>query len=45
MLNTVIFFRGGDRVFAAPCSRIAKIRIVNSGGEQGVAIDVTSETE
>jgi hypothetical protein len=40
-----IYFRGGEKAFAALRSRIEKNRIVDSGGDKGVAIDVTGKTE
>lgn len=40
-----IRFRGGNRAFAPHRNRIERNRIVDSGAEKGVAIDVNSETE
>jgi parallel beta-helix repeat protein len=40
-----IYFRGGEKAFAAHRNRIEKNRIVDSGGDKGVGIDVTGETE
>jgi hypothetical protein len=40
-----IHFRGGNRAFAPHRNRFERNRIVDSGGERGVAIDVNGETE
>jgi hypothetical protein len=40
-----IYSRDGDKTFAAHRNGIEKTRVVDSGGEKGVAIDVTGETE
>ncbi len=40
-----IRFRGGKKAFAPHRNRIERNRILDSGGEQGVAIDITGETE
>ena len=40
-----IHFRGGNKAFAAHRNRIERNRIVNSGPEDGVAIDINGETE
>jgi hypothetical protein len=40
-----IHFRGGNRAFAPHRNRIEQNRIVDSGGEKGVAIDINGETE
>ncbi len=40
-----IHFRGGTRAFAAHRNRIERNRIVDSGPEKGVAIDINGETE
>jgi hypothetical protein len=40
-----IHFRGGNKAFAPHRNRIERNRIVNSGGENGVAIDINGETE
>jgi polygalacturonase len=43
--QTGIKFRGGNKAFAAHRNRIERNRIVDSGGDKGVAIHVTGETE
>jgi hypothetical protein len=40
-----IHFRGGNKAFAAHRNRIERNRIVDSGPENGVAIDINGETE
>ena len=40
-----IHFRGGNKAFAPHRNRIERNRIVDSGPEKGVAIDVNGETE
>jgi hypothetical protein len=40
-----IHFRGGNKAFAPHRNRIERNRIVDSGPENGVAIDVSGETE
>ena len=40
-----ILFRGGNRAFAAHRNRIENNRIVDSGGEKGIAIHVNGQTE
>jgi Right handed beta helix region len=40
-----IQFRGGNKAFASHRNRFERNRIVDSGGEQGVAIHVNGETE
>jgi hypothetical protein len=40
-----IHFRGGSKAFAPHRNRFEKNRIVDSGGDQGVAIDINGETE
>jgi hypothetical protein len=40
-----IHFRGGDKAFAPHRNRFERNRIVDSGGEDGVAIDINGETE
>jgi hypothetical protein len=40
-----IHFRGGNKAFAPHRNRIEGNRIVDSGGEKGIAIDVNGETE
>jgi hypothetical protein len=40
-----IKFRGGKRAFAPHRNRIETNRIVDSGGDKGIAIDVNGETE
>ena len=40
-----IHFRGGNKAFAPHRNRIEQNRIVDSGGEKGVAIDINGETE
>jgi len=40
-----IHFRGGNKAFAPHRNRIERNRIVDSGGEKGVAIDINGETE
>jgi polygalacturonase len=40
-----IKLRGGNRAFGPHRNRIEKNRIVDSGGDKGVAIDITGETE
>src|SRR6266568_1757847 len=40
-----IHFRGGNKAFAPHRNRFERNRIVDSGGEQGVAIDINGETE
>jgi hypothetical protein len=37
-----IYFRGGEKAFAA---KLWPLPIVDSGGDKGVAIDVTGESE
>jgi hypothetical protein len=40
-----IHFRGGNKAFAPHRNRFERNRIVDSGGEKGVAIDVNGQTE
>jgi nitrous oxidase accessory protein NosD len=40
-----IHFRGGSKAFAPHRNRIEGNRIIDSGGEKGVAIDINGETE
>ena len=40
-----IHFRGGNKAFAPHRNRIEGNRIVDSGSEKGVAIDINGETE
>jgi hypothetical protein len=40
-----IHFRGGSKAFAPHRNRFERNRIVDSGGEKGVAIDINGETE
>src|SRR5262249_26323779 len=40
-----IRYRGGNKAFAPHRNRIERNRIVDSGGENGVAIDINGETE
>jgi hypothetical protein len=40
-----IHFRGGNKAFAPHRNRIEGNRIIDSGGEKGVAIDINGETE
>jgi len=40
-----IRFRGGSKAFAPHRNRFERNRIVDSGGEKGVAIDINGETE
>jgi hypothetical protein len=40
-----IHFRGGNNAFAPHRNRFERNRIVDSGGEKGVAIDINGETE
>ena len=40
-----IHFRGGNKAFAPHRNRFERNRIVDSGGENGVAIDINGETE
>jgi hypothetical protein len=40
-----IHFRGGTKAFAPHRNRIERNRILDSGGEKGVAIDINGETE
>jgi hypothetical protein len=40
-----IHFRGGNKAFAPHRNRFERNRIVDSGGEKGVAIDINGETE
>src|SRR5437867_3151855 len=40
-----IHFRGGNKAFAPHRNRFEQNRIVDSGGEKGVAIDINGETE
>ena len=40
-----IHFRGGKKAFAPHRNRFERNRIVDSGGEKGVAIDIDGETE
>jgi hypothetical protein len=40
-----IHFRGGDKALAPHRNRFERNRIVDSGGEDGVAIDIDGETE
>ncbi|MEK6706274.1 MAG: right-handed parallel beta-helix repeat-containing protein [Bdellovibrionota bacterium] len=40
-----IHFRGGNKAFAPHRNRIERNRIIDSGGEKGVAIDINGETE
>jgi hypothetical protein len=43
--DTGIKFRGGNRAFAPHRNRIEGNRIVDSGGDKGIAIDVNGEAE
>jgi len=40
-----VHFRGGNKAFAPHRNRIERNRIVDSGGEKGVAIDINGQTE
>jgi nitrous oxidase accessory protein NosD len=40
-----IHFRGGNKAFAPHRNRIERNRIVDSGGEKGIGIDINGETE
>jgi hypothetical protein len=40
-----IHFRGGNKAFAPHRNRIEGNRIVDSGGEKGIAIDINGQTE
>jgi hypothetical protein len=40
-----IHFRGGNKAFAPHRNRIERNRIVDSGGEKGIAIEINGETE
>jgi Right handed beta helix region len=40
-----IYFRGGNKAFAPHRNRFERNRIIDSGGDKGVAIDITGETE
>ena len=40
-----IHFRGGNKAFAPHRNRIERNRIIDSGPENGVAIDINGETE
>jgi nitrous oxidase accessory protein NosD len=40
-----IYFRGGNKAFAPHRNRIERNRIVDSGGDKGIAIDINGETE
>ena len=40
-----IHFRGGNKAFAPHRNRLERNRIVDSGGEKGVAIDINGQTE
>lgn len=40
-----IHFRGGNKAFAPHRNRFERNRIVDSGGEKGVAIDINGQTE
>jgi len=40
-----IHFRGGNKAFAPHRNRFERNRIIDSGGEEGVAIDINGETE
>ncbi|HEY5574435.1 MAG TPA: hypothetical protein VIK64_15550, partial [Anaerolineales bacterium] len=40
-----IHFRGGNKAFAPHRNRIEGNRILDSGGEKGIAIDIKGETE
>ncbi len=40
-----IRLRGGNKAFAPHRNRFERNRIVDSGGEKGVAIDINGETE
>jgi nitrous oxidase accessory protein NosD len=40
-----IHFRGGNKAFAPHRNRFEGNRIVDSGGEKGIAIDINGETE
>ena len=40
-----IHFRGGNKAFAPHRNRIEGNRIVDSGGEKGIGIDINGETE
>jgi hypothetical protein len=43
--NAGIHFRGGKKAFAPHRNRIERNRIVDSGSEKGIAIDINGETE
>jgi hypothetical protein len=40
-----IHFRGGNKAFAPHRNRFERNRIVDSGGDKGIAIDINGETE
>ena len=40
-----VHFRGGSKAFAPHRNRFERNRIVDSGGEEGIAIDINGETE
>jgi Right handed beta helix region len=40
-----VHFRGGSKAFAPHRNRFERNRIVDSGGDQGVAIDINGQTE
>src|SRR4029453_14981556 len=40
-----IHFRGGNKAFTPPRNRIVGNRIVDSGGEKGIRIEINGETE
>jgi hypothetical protein len=40
-----VYFRGGNKAFAPHRNRFEGNRIIDSGGEKGVAIDINGETE
>ena len=40
-----IHFRGGNKAFAPHRNRFERNRIIDSGGEKGIAIDINGETE
>ncbi len=40
-----IYFRGGNKAFAPHRNRFERNRIIDSGGEKGIAIHITGQTE
>ena len=40
-----IHFRGGNKAFAPHRNRFERNRIIDSGGEKGISIHITGETE